>query len=112
MKGQHKTLADGTGAGKGWILEHNLGKARYVLDQREQWKKANLTQQGGQQTWQQQQPQMQQQWQQQPQQQQWQPMQQVNNAWQMMLPPQQQIQYQQQPGPYQQQHQWGPPQGM
>ena len=44
MKGQHKTLPDGTGAGKGWILEQNLGKARWVNDQQQQWL---ANQQGG-----------------------------------------------------------------
>ena len=32
MKGQHKTLPDGTGAGMGWILANNIQKATYVID--------------------------------------------------------------------------------
>ena len=32
MKGQHKTLPNGTGAGMGWILANNLQKATYVID--------------------------------------------------------------------------------
>eukprot|EP00978_Attheya_sp_CCMP212_P023401 scaffold71596_cov51-Attheya_sp.AAC.1 len=39
MKAQHKTLPDGTGAGQGWVLERNLGKARYTMQKREEWKK-------------------------------------------------------------------------
>eukprot|EP00978_Attheya_sp_CCMP212_P010665 scaffold25948_cov32-Attheya_sp.AAC.3 len=38
MKAQHKTLPDGTGAGQGWVLERNLGKARYTMQKREEWK--------------------------------------------------------------------------
>ena len=38
MKAQHKTLPDGTGAGHGWILEGQLRKANWVMDQNEQWK--------------------------------------------------------------------------
>jgi hypothetical protein len=37
MKAQHKTLPDGTGAGQGWVLERNLGKARYTMQKREEW---------------------------------------------------------------------------
>ena len=36
MKGQHKTLPDGTGAGMGWILANNLQKANYVIDKNQQ----------------------------------------------------------------------------
>ena len=43
MKGQHKTLPDGTGAGQGWILEQQLGKGRWLLEQQ----KWNASKQGG-----------------------------------------------------------------
>ena len=36
MKGQHKTLLGGTGAGMGWILAKNLQKATYVIDKNQQ----------------------------------------------------------------------------
>ena len=32
MKAQHKTLPDGTGAGKGWILAHSVTKAQFVMN--------------------------------------------------------------------------------
>lgn len=38
MKAQHKTLPDGTGVGKGWILAQNLSKANYVMDLQRQWR--------------------------------------------------------------------------
>ena len=38
MKGQHKTLPDGTGAGNRWILAQQFRKANWVMDQNEQWK--------------------------------------------------------------------------
>ena len=38
MKAQHKTLPDGTGAGQGWVLETNLGKARFTMQKRQEWK--------------------------------------------------------------------------
>eukprot|EP00978_Attheya_sp_CCMP212_P035523 scaffold155026_cov54-Attheya_sp.AAC.1 len=39
MKAQHKTLPDGTGMGQGWVLERNLGKARFTMQKREEeWK--------------------------------------------------------------------------
>ena len=37
MVAQHKTLPDGTGAGKGWILAQSITKAQYVMDGRRQW---------------------------------------------------------------------------
>ena len=49
MKAQHKTLPDGTGAGRGWIMTKNMEKGRYVLDKRAAWKQQ---QQAGQWTWQ------------------------------------------------------------
>ena len=36
MRGQNKTLTDGTGAGMGWILANNLQKATYVIDKNQQ----------------------------------------------------------------------------
>ena len=39
MKAQHRTLPDGSGAGKGWHLAQNLRKANFVMDQRENWKR-------------------------------------------------------------------------
>ena len=100
MKAQHKTLPDGSGAGRGWIMMQNMEKGRFVLAKREAWKQ----QQGGQQTWQRPPPPPQQQ-----QQQQWQPQQQAHNAWQTQPPPPP-PQYGQQAGQYQQYTQQ-PPQG-
>lgn len=37
MKAQHKTLANGQGAGKGWNMEINLGKGRFVQDLQKKW---------------------------------------------------------------------------
>jgi hypothetical protein len=48
MKAQHKTLPDGTGAGQGWVLERNLGKARFTMQKREEWMQQ---QQGGAPKW-------------------------------------------------------------
>ena len=36
MKGHHKTLPDGTGAGMGWILANNLQKSNYTIDKNQQ----------------------------------------------------------------------------
>ena len=36
IKGQHKTLPNGTGAGMGWILANKLQKANYVIDKKQQ----------------------------------------------------------------------------
>ena len=51
MKGQHKTLPDGTVAGMGWILANNLQKATYVIDKNQKtyktWKAQQRTWQGG-----------------------------------------------------------------
>ena len=53
MKAQHKTLPDGTGAGKGWILANQLGKANFVIKQQKQWREKQQQQQpwNGQQQW-------------------------------------------------------------
>ena len=50
MKAQHRTLPDGSGAGKGWHLAQNLRKANFVMDQRENWKRQQQ-QQAGQQSY-------------------------------------------------------------
>jgi len=39
MVAQHKYLPDGSCIGKGWILEQNLGKARFMMKKQEAWKK-------------------------------------------------------------------------
>jgi len=113
MKAQHKTLPDGSGAGRGWIMTKNMEKGRFVLDKRAAWKQQQQQQQqqqGSQQTWQRApQPPPQQQ-------QQWQPQQQAHNAWQMQAPPPP-IQYDppasqyQQHGPPASQYQQQPPPG-
>eukprot|EP00804_Cyclotella_cryptica_P030999 CCRYP_013582-RA/>CCRYP_013582-RA protein AED:0.56 eAED:0.40 QI:0/-1/0/1/-1/1/1/0/562 len=36
MKGQHKTLPDGTGAGQGWILAQSVTKAQWTMQQQRQ----------------------------------------------------------------------------
>ena len=36
MKGQHKTLPDGTRSGMGWILAKTLQKATYFIDENQQ----------------------------------------------------------------------------
>ena len=38
MKAQHKTLTDGSGTGKGWILAQQLRKSNWVTDQQDNWK--------------------------------------------------------------------------
>ena len=38
MKAQQKTLPDGSGAGKGWILVQQLRKENWVMDQQDTWK--------------------------------------------------------------------------
>ena len=38
MKAQQKTLPDGSGAGKGWILAQQLRKPNWVMDQQDTWK--------------------------------------------------------------------------
>ena len=93
MKVHHKKLPDRKGAGQGWTLEHNLGKARYNVQNREEWKQHQTQagqstwkhQQGQNQKWRTQQQQKQQQWS--PQYNQWHPQnqnqKQANNAWQM-----------------------------
>ena len=46
MVAQHKTMPDGTGAGKGWIMAGPIRKANFVMDQRETWwQKQNQQQQ-------------------------------------------------------------------
>ena len=35
MKAQHKTIPDGTGAGRGCIMTKNIEKGRFVLDKQE-----------------------------------------------------------------------------
>ena len=51
MKGQHKTLLDGNGAGMGWILLNTIQKATYVIDKNQKayktWKAQQRTWQGG-----------------------------------------------------------------
>ena len=49
MKGQHKTLTDGTGAGMGWILANNIQKATYIIDKNQ---KIYKTRKAQQRTWQ------------------------------------------------------------
>ena len=45
MKAQHKTLPDGLGAGKGWILAQQPRKANWVIDQQNTWKQYQQNQQ-------------------------------------------------------------------
>ena len=49
MRAQQKTLPDGTGAGRGWIITKQMEKGRFVLDKQAAWK---AQQQTGQTTWQ------------------------------------------------------------
>jgi hypothetical protein len=54
MKGQHKTLHDGTGAGQGWVLAQSITKAQWNMQHQQptnqqQWQgQSNNWQQGGQ----------------------------------------------------------------
>jgi hypothetical protein len=52
MKGQHKTLPDGTGAGQGWILAQSVTKAQWTMQHQQQpnqqqWNSTNNQWQGG-----------------------------------------------------------------
>ena len=42
MKGQHKALPDGSGAGKGWIQAQGMNKVFYTMDKRGQQPWANV----------------------------------------------------------------------
>ena len=44
-KTKHKTLPDGSGAGKGWILAQKLCKANWVMNQHDTWKQQQQQQQ-------------------------------------------------------------------
>ena len=54
MKGQHKTLPDGTGAGHGWVLAQSVTKAQWTMQNQQapnqqQWQSNNNNwQRGGQ----------------------------------------------------------------
>ena len=45
MKAQHKTLPDGSGTGKGWILAQQLIKSNWVMDRQYTWKQQHQQQQ-------------------------------------------------------------------
>ena len=38
MKTEHKTIPDGSGAGKSWIFAQQLRKANWVMDPQDSWK--------------------------------------------------------------------------
>ena len=43
MRLQHKTLPDGTGAGRGWIMTKQMEKGRFVMDKQAAWKAQQQT---------------------------------------------------------------------
>ncbi len=44
---QHKVLPDGIGAGKGWILAQSIMKAKYVMNDNQQWSQQNQQRRSG-----------------------------------------------------------------